>query len=62
MANTPGPRRPNRPAPPPIERIQMIRPTAMMKAKTEPTTGHGLGIDEVVVVVLGVRVGHLRAP
>ena len=62
MANTPGPRRPNRPAPLPIERIQMIRPTAMQKATIEPTTRPRTRIDEVVVVVLGVCIGHLAAP
>ena len=37
------PLRPNTPLPPPIERIQMMRPTAVRKAPVAPTAGHGLG-------------------
>ena len=38
--------------------IQVMAPTAMMKAEIAPTIGHGLGIDEVVVVVLDLRRSH----
>ncbi len=41
--NTDGPVRPNRPEPPPIERIQMMSPTAVRKAPVAPTAGQGLG-------------------
>ena len=35
--------------------IQAMAPIAMTKAETEPTIGHGLGIDQVVVVMLRLR-------
>ena len=42
--------------------IQMMPPTAMTKALTEPTSGQGLGADEMVVVVrLGMDVGHVAS-
>ena len=40
--NSVGPLRPKSPSPC-MERIQTMRPTAVMKAPTEPTAGHGLG-------------------
>ena len=46
------------PVPPSIERIQMTRPTAITNADDGGDHRPWARIDEVVVVVLGVRVGH----
>ena len=41
----------------------MIAPTAMMNALAEPTSGHGLGWNEMVVVIrFGMGVSHVVFP
>ena len=48
---------------PPTSRcfIQMMAPTAIRKAKIEPTSGHGLGDEMIIVIRLGVSVGHVHS-
>ncbi len=43
--------------------IQKMRPTAVMKAQSEPRIGQGLGSHQMVIVIrLGVTVGHFHSP
>ena len=62
MRNTHGPVRdkPNRLNSAPLRPcIQPMAPIAMTSAPMEPISGHGLGVDDVVIVILGGSVGHI---